>query len=151
MTRVEVAVTVARPPDEAFAWLSNFEKAPLWQSGVVEAHFTSPLPLGVGSTYTQRSRFLGRDIVFNFEIIDYEPNRRVEFRTVSGTFPVHIERWVEPAHEGAVIHALIRGDASGLYKVAAPVLDRMTQRQIEGDYARLKHLLENQAAEISDK
>lgn len=109
MTRVEVAVTVARPPDEAFAWLSNFE------------------------------------------IIDYEPNRRVEFRTVSGTFPVHIERWVEPAHEGAVIHALIRGDASGLYKLAAPVLDLMTQRQIEGDYAQLKQLLENQAAEMSDK
>ena len=28
MTRVEVAVTVARPPDEAFAWLSNFGCCP---------------------------------------------------------------------------------------------------------------------------
>ena len=69
MTWVEIAVSVARPPEEAFAWLSNFEKAPRWQSGVVEAHLTSPPPLGVGSTYTQRSRFLGRDIIFNFEII----------------------------------------------------------------------------------
>ena len=146
MTRVEVAVTVARPPDEVFAWLSNFEKAPLWQSGVVEARFTSPPPLRVGSTYTQRSHFLGRDIVFNFEIIGLEPDRRVAFKTVSGTFPVHITRWVEPAPGGAVIHALIRGDASGLYRLAAPVLDRLTQRQIEGDYNRLKQLLEAQPA-----
>ena len=142
MTRVEVAVTVARPADVAFAWLSNFEKAPLWQSGVVEAHFTSSPPLHIGSTYTQRSKFLGRDILFNFEIIDYEPNRRIEFKAVSGTFPVHIVRWVEPAPEGAVVHALIRGDATGLFKLAGPLLDRMTQRQIEGDYARLKQVLE---------
>ena len=142
MTRVKIAVQVARPPEEAFAWLSDFEKAPLWQSGVVEAQFTSEPPLRVGSTYTQRSRFLGKDIVFNFEIIGYEPGRRVEFKTVSGTFPVHIERWVEPAASGAIVHALIRGDASGLYKLASPLLDRMTQRQIEGDYRRLKQVLE---------
>ena len=146
MTRVEVAVTVARPPDEAFAWLSNFTKAPLWQSGVVEAHFTSPPPLRVGSSYSQRSRFLGRDIVFNFEIVGFEPNRQVEFKTVSGTFPVHIVRWVEPSPEGTIVHALIRGDASGLYKLAAPVLDRLTQRQIESDYKRLKQVLEAQPA-----
>jgi uncharacterized membrane protein len=142
MTRVDIAVTVARPADEAFAWLSDFTKAPQWQSGVVEAHFTSAPPLRLGSTYTQRSRFLSRDIVFNFEIIGYEPGRRIEFQTVSGTFPVHIERWVEPVAAGAIIHALIRGDASGLYRLAAPVLDRLTQRQIEGDYQRLKQVLE---------
>ena len=146
MTRVEIAVSVARPPEEAFAWLSNFEKAPQWQSGVVEARFTSPPPLRVGSTYTQRSRFLGRDILFNFEIIGYEPGRRIEFKTVSGTFPVHITRWVEPTPEGSEVHALIRGDASGLYRLAAPLLDRLTQRQIEGDYNRLKQVLEAQPA-----
>jgi len=37
MTQVEIAVSVALPPDEAFAWLSSFERAPQWQSGVVEA------------------------------------------------------------------------------------------------------------------
>ena len=146
MTRVEIAVTVARPPDEVFTWLTNFAKAPLWQSGVVEAHFTSPPPIGTGSTYTQRSRFLGRDIVFNFEIIRFEPGRLVEFKTNSGTFPVHIVRWVEPTQAGALVHALIRGDASGLYKLAAPLLDRLTQRQIEGDYKRLKRVLEAKPA-----
>jgi hypothetical protein len=44
------------------------------------------------------------------------------------------------------VHALIRGDASGLYKLAARVLNRLTQRQIQGDYKRLKQMLEAQAA-----
>jgi hypothetical protein len=88
-----------------------------------------------------------RDLDFrNFEIVGFEPGRRVEFKTVSGTFPVHIGRLVEPAPTGAVVHALIRGDASGLYKLAAPVLDRLTQWQIEGDYKRLQQVLEAQPA-----
>ena len=45
-----------------------------------------------------------------------------------------------------VVHALIRGDASDLFKLAAPLLDRVTERQIKGDYARLKLVLEAQPA-----
>jgi hypothetical protein len=44
--------------------------------------------------------------------------------------------------EGAALYALIRGDATGLLKLAGPLLVRMTQRQIEGDYAWLKQGLE---------
>jgi hypothetical protein len=86
------------------------------------------------------------NVSFNFEIIGYEPGRRIEFKTVSGTFPVRITRWVGPAPERTVVRALIRGDASGLYRLAAPLLDRLTQRQIEGDYQRLKQVVEAQPA-----
>lgn len=143
MTRVEVTVTIERPPDEVFAFISDFEKNSLWQAGVQKAWFTSNGPFGVGSTYTQLSRFLGRNIEFHFEVSRFEPNKVVEFKTTSGTFPVHIIRAVEPAPEGTRVHAVIEGEASGIFRLAAPILDRVTQRQIESDYARLKTVLES--------
>jgi hypothetical protein len=35
---------------------------------------------------------------------------------------------VESVAKGTNVHALIRGDASGLYRLAAPLRDRLTQR-----------------------
>jgi uncharacterized protein YndB with AHSA1/START domain len=146
MTEVEITLTIARPPEEVFAFIADFEKNSLWQQGVKKAWITSEGPFGVGTTYTQLSRFLGRDIEFHFEVIGYEPGRRVEFRTVSGTFPVHIVREVEPAAGATRVHAVIQGEAGGIFRLATPLLNQMTRRQIEGDYARLKELLEAEEA-----
>ena len=146
MTRVEVTVTIERPLAEVFAFIANFENNALWQSGVEKAWLTSDLPLAVGATYTQVSRFLGRDIEFHFEVTRFEPDKAVELETTSGTFPVHIVRLVEPVPEGTKVTAVIEGEAGGLFKLVAPLLDRITQRQIESDYARLKTLLESRPA-----
>ncbi len=142
MTRVEVSVDIGRPPKEVFEFITTFENNVLWQNGVLEAKLTSDGPLGVGSTYAQTSKFLGQRIQFAFEVLEFEPNRRIRFKTTSGTFPVDIVRSVEPIVGGTRVKAIIQGEAGGIFKLAAPVLDRMTQRQIEADYASLKELLE---------
>jgi uncharacterized membrane protein len=141
-TRVEVEVTVNRPPGEVFDFISNFENNPRWQSGVKEASFTSDGPLGVGSTYQQSSKFLGRRIETSFEIIAFEPGVMVKARSTSGSFPITFTRSVEPLDEGTRVTAVIEGDASGFFKLAEPLLNRMVERQIKSDYAALKELLE---------
>ena len=73
MIRVETSVHINRPGDEVFAFISNFENNPLWQSGQVEARFASEGPLRVGSTYDQVAKFLGRRIESTFEVLEYEP------------------------------------------------------------------------------
>jgi hypothetical protein len=42
------------------------------------------------------------------------------------------------------VQAIIEGDASGLFKIAEPLMKRMVQRQISGDYANLKGILEGE-------
>lgn len=145
MTRVEVGVLINRPPDEVFSYLSNFENNPLWQSGVQEATITSEGALDVGSTYTQVSKFLGRRIESRFEVVEYEPNRRVKAQSVESSFPITFTRAVEAEGDSTRVTAVIEGDATGFFKLAGPLLDRMTQRQIEADYANLKTVLETQS------
>ena len=67
-------------------------------------------------------------------------------RRESGTFPVQILREVEATPEGTRVRALITGEAGGVFKLAAPLLDSFTKRQIEADYAKLKAVLESRAA-----
>ena len=142
-TRVEVEIAVNRPANEVFEFISNFENNPRWQSGVQEARFTSERPLGVGSTYEQGSKFLGRRIETSFEVIAYEPGVMVKARSTTGSFPITFTRSVEPLEEGAQVTAVIEGDAGGFFKLAEPLLNRMVERQINADYAALKDLLES--------
>lgn len=142
MTRVEVSVDITRPVEEVFEFITTFTNNVLWQNGVLEAKITSSGPLGVGSTYAQSSKFLGQRLQFSFEVLEFEPNRMIHFKTTSGTFPVDIVRSVEAIPGGTRVTAIIQGEASGIFKLAAPILDRMTQRQINADYGNLKELLD---------
>lgn len=143
MIRVNAAVHIQRSPEEVFAYLSNFENNPKWQSGMVSARFTSPGPLGVGSTYSQEARFLGRPVISEFEVIEYEPGRKVKITSTSGTFPITVTRFVEPdGAGGSRVSAVVEGDASRVYRLAQPILRRMVQRSVQGDYGRIKSVLE---------
>ncbi len=143
MIKVETKVLIERPSDEVFAYISNFENNPKWQSGQLEARFTSEGPLGVGSTYDQVAKFLGRRIVSTFEVLEYEPNRKVKASSTSGSFPITFTRMAEPRGEGAEVTAIIEGDASGFFKLAEPLLKRMVQSSVDADYQNLKRILES--------
>jgi uncharacterized membrane protein len=141
--RVETTIQIDRPSEEVFAFISNFENNPKWQSGQLEAKFTSEGPLRVGSTYDQVAKFLGRRIVSTFEVLEYEPNRKVKASSTSGSFPITFTRMVEPSGGGTEVRAIIEGDASGFFKLAEPLLARMVQRSVDSDYQNLKTILEN--------
>jgi hypothetical protein len=69
----------------------------------------------------------------------------VKATTRSGSFPIFEEtftRIVEPKDGGTQVHAIIEGDASGIYKLAEPLMARMVKRSVDSDYANLKAVLE---------
>ncbi|MDX1521416.1 MAG: SRPBCC family protein [Anaerolineae bacterium] len=146
--KIETSVAINRPSEEVFAYVSNFENNPHWQSGMQEAKFTSEGPLRIGSTYAQVAKFLGRRIETNFEVIAYEPNRMVKATSTSGSFPITFTRIVEPGQDGgSQVSAIIEGDTSGFFSLAKPLMARLARRSIEADYANLKRIMENQVVD----
>jgi uncharacterized membrane protein len=143
MISVETGVHIDRPSDTVFEFISNFENNPKWQSGQLSARFTSDGPLRVGSTYDQVAKFMGRRIESSFEVLEYEPHHLVKAASKSGSFPITFTRIVEPSDKGTIVTAIIEGDASGFFKLAEPLLSRMVQRSVDGDYQNLKRVLES--------
>lgn len=143
MIEVEVSIDVARPPDEVFAFWSDWTNNPRWQSGMERCTWTSEPPLRVGSTYDQEARFLARPIRSSFEVVEYEADRRVRIRTTQSTVPLDITREVVPRSDGGTtLHATIRGAPSGLLGLLEPLTRRMVERNVRADYARLQALLD---------
>lgn len=147
MIDVSTSIEIERSADDVFAFVSEFPNNPRWQRGQVACTWTSDPPPRVGSTYEQHARFLGRDMINSFEVVEHVPGRSVRFRSTSGTFPLIITRTVEPLGPGrARFTERAEGDPGRFFGIASPALRRLVQRSIRRDFPVLKALLENTAA-----
>ena len=143
MKPVTVSVDVGRRPEEVFAYVSDFENNPRWQKGMRSCRWTSPPPHGRGSTYDQVARFLGRDVVSSFEVVEHDPGRQVKITSTAGPFPITETRIVEPLDGGRTrLTAVVEGDASRFFKMAGSALRPLVARSVQGDYERLRDGLE---------
>jgi uncharacterized protein YndB with AHSA1/START domain len=59
MARFKLSGVINRPVEQVFAFVSDLENDPPW-SGAAEMRRTSPGPVGIGTAFRQRDRFLGR-------------------------------------------------------------------------------------------
>ena len=145
MVRARTSVEIDRPAEEVFPFVAEFPNNPRWQRGMRACRWTSPPPHGVGSTYEQEARFLGKDVRNTFRVTAYDPPRRVGFESTGGSFPIAVTRTVEALAAGrSRFTEEVEGDARGFYRVAEPLLQVLVRASIKRDFPRLKALLEEQ-------
>ena len=145
MAKFEISTVINRPLEEVFAVMSNAENISKWQSGTIEAEKTSDGPIGVGTTWRTVSRFLGRRIESESEITEYELNRKFVFKSKSGPIQFEVRMTFERVEGGTRINTKFEAEIGGFFKLAEPLVMSMGKRQLEGDFANLKDLMEAHA------
>jgi uncharacterized membrane protein len=147
MARAEHTVVVERPPHEVFAFLTDLSNVPEWQSGAVEVRSPAQA-LGPGTTYVEVLKFLGKRMEATIEVTEFEPGRRFSLRTLSGPIPFAVRHTLEPADGGGAtrLRVELEGEPGGFFKLAESLVMRNARRQIEGDFAALKEMVEARAA-----
>jgi uncharacterized membrane protein len=143
--RLTASRRIGRPTEEVFGFFSDASNNPKWQEGMASCEWTSDPPIGAGSTYEQRARFMGRDVISTFVVTDFEPGRRIVIETTESTFPIRVERTVRPLDDASCeVSALITGGPDGgILKLVAPLMRRRAQKSVDADYDRLVQLLES--------
>jgi carbon monoxide dehydrogenase subunit G len=77
MQRVERRAVIGAPPAEVFAYLSNLDNLPEWQTGIVSTQRTSEGEMRVGATAVVTRELMGQRIEAPLTITEYEPARRL--------------------------------------------------------------------------
>jgi uncharacterized membrane protein len=142
-TDVTVETRVARPRDEVARYASDWRNDTAWIRALSEARLVTEAPFGVGSRVERVASFLGRRIVYVNEVVEYEPGVRLVMRSVQAPFPMTVTYEFEDADGGTRMRIRAQGDASGLYRIAGPLLARAVARSIAGDLDRLRQNLES--------
>jgi uncharacterized protein YndB with AHSA1/START domain len=144
MIKTKVSVVIRRSVGEVFAFVTNVENFPRWFGGIAsESRQTSPGPMGVGATFVQTNQFLGRRFQTQFEVWDYEADRRFCVRTSSGPIPFSGCYLFEAVDEGTHFTHMGEMDTGGLFQLVGSLLVRRIKHDTEANLATLKELLEN--------
>jgi uncharacterized membrane protein len=141
MIAFEKTVFINRPQQEVFDFMRNLENDAQWRS-LESIKQTSDGPIGAGSTWRETSKFLGREIEFDIEMIRYDPPNQFSVKTISGPIPMEITNKFDAQDGGTLISLSATAEIGGFFKMAEGLVSQQAQKHLESDWAALKKLLE---------
>jgi hypothetical protein len=100
---VENTITIERPIEEIFEYVSTPENDPTWVPASVKHEKISPCPTGVGTMTEEDVKFLGRTLRYTWEVTAYDPPTAYAVRSVSGLLPAAIREQLEPIDNGTIL------------------------------------------------
>jgi uncharacterized membrane protein len=143
MSTITGTVTIARTPDEVFAYLDDLERRPEWQLDVKETKVLTQGPTRVG-TEVEEVRQMGRKAGrVRWRVTGHEPPRRSTFETYESQMlkPSGVIT-VEPSGSGSTVTFEMEPNPIGMGKLLMPMIARQIRKNITADLERLKDTLE---------
>jgi carbon monoxide dehydrogenase subunit G len=128
MARYKASLDAKRPPDAAFAYLSDFSTTREWDPNVVDAERVGADPIAEGTEFRLFTSFAGRRSSITYRIVEFDPPHAVTFRG-ENAIVVSLDRITfEPIAGGTriVYDADLR--LKGLLKIGDPLLARALNR-----------------------
>jgi carbon monoxide dehydrogenase subunit G len=138
MMKIEDSIEISRPPEAVFAYLTDPEHLPEWQTSTVEVHRDRSGPLEVGERFKEVHAAMGQKLESTVEVAESTPPSAFALKIVGGAMPLD-GRWTfEPDGDGTRVHFVGEADVRGVKKLARPLL----ARQFRGYHRLLKRQLE---------
>ena len=142
MAAFQNIVTIARPPDEVFAFLADFGNIPAWNYAIARTVQTSPGQAGVGATYRQ-TRTIPRGSEEGFEVTDFAPPSRLAVEGQIGPFNASSSYLLEPAAGGTLLTNHVELEpSSALLRPLGPLAVPRVKAAVARNLGTLKQLLE---------
>jgi len=147
--RVDVVTetVIDRPRAEVAAFACDPDRATEWYANISEVRWVSQRPLVVGSLVEFTARFLGRRLVYTYEMAERVPGSRLVMRTADGPFPMQTTYEFADAGTDATRMTLRNtGIPGGFARLVARGMERAMRSANEQDLRRLKAVLEGPGA-----
>ncbi len=141
---VRATTVIERPIADVAAYVGDPSNAPEWYRRIESAEWQTEPPITLGSRIRFVARFLGRELVYTYEVTEYTPGEQVAMETAEGPFPMRTTYTWRPVGD-RVTHMTLRnhGEPRGFAIVTAPLVSIAMRRAMNQDLADLKRLLES--------
>jgi carbon monoxide dehydrogenase subunit G len=145
MNEFEVMTVINRPVEDVFAAVRDIARYPLWTPGLLEVQRTSDDPIEAGGTMVYVGTFLGRRYESPVTCTTLIENKQLTTTTTGGPYFLEVDQRLEPDGAGTKLTVHCKGESRGFFKLAEPLVVRLTQRQFDTGGSNLKALLEDHA------
>jgi Polyketide cyclase / dehydrase and lipid transport len=140
---VQTEIVIDRPRSAVALYASDPDNATAWYKNIASVEWRSPKPLAIGSKLAFVAQFLGRRLVYTYEVRELVPRERFVMSTAEGPFPMETTyAWTDTENGRTKMTLRNRGEPSGFSKLTAPLMARAIRRSNRKDLASLKAILE---------
>jgi uncharacterized protein YndB with AHSA1/START domain len=145
--RSEHAVEIEASAARIFPYLVEHEQRLRWMGALAESEPLTDGPPEIGTRFRDVFETHGRRIELEAEVAGYEPGRRLQVRLSTRGFEATSTQELEETDGRTRLTSVLETQARSLAaRLAAGVVDRGAHAQLESDLARLKALVEAEAA-----
>jgi uncharacterized protein YndB with AHSA1/START domain len=145
VVRAEESIFVERPVEEVFAYLTDLERVPEWQTNVLFLQLQSGGGLRPGAQLVELRKFLGRKVESVVEVTEYEPPHRYTIKVQSGPIPFEISNVLSESGGGTRIDAVVEGEPGRFFGLVEWRVVKAVERELWNSLATLKDILEARA------
>jgi len=146
MPRVRYSVTINRPVDKVFQFVTNLENASKWQPDVVQVyHAEESLRIGMIISQDRSTRLLHWRLDLNADIMEYRPNKLVEYVGALGQFPVRGRLEFDGTTRATTVSESLHIRMGIRLAIFAPFMKTVMQRRTRRTLKMLKTVLETES------
>ena len=114
-----------------------------WYENIEAVEWETERPVAVGTRLRFAARFLGRRLVYTYEVRELVAGERMVMATAQGPFPMQTTyEWSDAPDGGTRMRLRNRGEPAGFSRFVAPLMAPAVRRANRTDLRRLKHRLE---------
>lgn len=145
---ITTRAVIHRPVAVVSAYAADPDNAPRWYVNIEAVEWRTDPPVRVGSRIAFIAHFLGRRLEYVYEVVEFEPGRRMVMRTAAGPFPMETSyTWSAEDASSTTMVLRNRGAPSGFAALIAPFVGMAMRRANRTDLKRLKQILESRTPE----
>ena len=145
MIDVSTEIDINCSRDKVAEYSANPDNAPKWYVNIKAAKWKTPKPLKVGSQIVFKAKFMGKALVYIYEIAEYAAERKMVMKTLTGPFPMEtIYTW--ETIEGNITRMSLqnKGNPGGLFRLLTPLFSFAIRKANNKDLQRLKQIIEKE-------
>jgi uncharacterized protein YndB with AHSA1/START domain len=135
------ATVIGRPVEDVFDYLADMRNEPQWLIGASDVRLESDEPIGGGSRFTGTYARAGE---VRCTIIQFDRPHRLTIKGDAGGMSFEDEITLGSADGTTQLTAVMRTQPKRLFKLVAPLMGRVIDKQFQGNWDRLRTVLESQ-------